>query len=970
MDKHEYKIMIDEMELLIKDNKYKEAVDIADMIDWRNVKSSKTLCMVSDLYKKSKRYEDSRDVLLVAYQRNPGGRMILYSLCELSIKLGDIVSAHEFLKEYSQVAPKDPGKYVLRYKFYTASGVGIDERIQVLEELQLYECRERWMYELAYLYHMQGFSDKCIDECDQIVIYFGEGKYVLKALELKATYCPLSAEQDALLTRLTTPKYNEVLVKDMDVSKFNTIDLEKELASSMAEVFYSDNVAKEAEYVDSIKAESVVNESTEQINENEETQQEDLDEYSGDTTVIPNLYENVKEYISEKEEEGISYDTRVINSAEVETALESEPAVSRTVLPSGGRFDGMREILPQGSKGSAINFPSYDDMVSLEGDGQISFNIPDQEIVEKQITGQISIEDVLLEWERLRSASEKTWRENMERKVKQQTSELLKDFEESSKNGLLEQLESEVEGGSFVELTMEESERLNEEGFETVLVPELEITVSEVDAQPEQVSENDDSLSEADTVEEEKTEENNDAKDIREIVLEDELDAYLMAFAEASEARDIADGLIQEVVTETTDNVICSDNILPDSEFIPEEKTDMQFMPEENPASEEGIVTVIDEDPDTVAAVLKAEAEYAEAEENKAEADESVSDEEETVDEEAIEETISEPEPAVTEADVVESDNTEEINEPETDSETEEVEEEKNNEDDELAEGEANEEESEQTKEPELDEAEDEAEEPFEKEAEPEVRESGFTKEQEERFESYIQTEYSREQLKEAIEGLSMRSSMGNIIIGSEDVDSAIDLAKAFIMEITSGEEITGKVAKIKASTLNAKEADETLSKLYEGALIIQDAHELRRETLDAIRRATSSAEKRMLIILTVAKRARQKFVMDNRDMLESFTVSFDIEALTNRELVEYARAYAYRKEYTIDDMGTLALHTRIEGKQTIEHSVTVTEVKAMINEAISKAKKKNAKHFFDVLLGKRYDENDMVVLKEKDFAE
>ena len=240
MDKYEYKLRAEEIKSLIREKKYREAVEIADTIDWRNVRNSMMLCSISDLYKMCKRYEDSRDVLLLAYQRNPGGRMILYSLCELSIKLGDVVNAMEYFKEFAAVAPRDTGKYVLRYKLYTAQEVGLEERIAILEELQQYECKEKWMYELAYLYHMQGHSEKCVEECNQIVIYFGDGKYVIKALELKALYEPLSAEQDAIYRRLTGPKENDILVKDMDVSKFNTIDLQKELANSLAEVLYDD----------------------------------------------------------------------------------------------------------------------------------------------------------------------------------------------------------------------------------------------------------------------------------------------------------------------------------------------------------------------------------------------------------------------------------------------------------------------------------------------------------------------------------------------------------------------------------------------------------------------------------------------------------------------------------------------------------------------------------------------------------
>lgn len=1005
MDKYEYKIRVDEIDSLIRENKYKEAVEVADTIDWRNVRNSKTLCTISDLYKKCKRYEDSRDVLLLAYQRNPGGRMILYSLCELSIKLGDIVNAIEYLKEYAQAAPKDPGRFVLKYKLYTAEEVGLDERIQVLEELQQYECRERWMYELAYLYHMQGYSDKCIEECDQIVIYFGEGKYVIKALELKANHQPLTAQQDALLKRLTSPVYNEVLVKDMDVSKFNTIDLQKELASSMAEVFFNDTPKKVEEPVEQepVEPEPAVEE---------------------DTTVLTNNFAFEETIYQEPEvnpqpvEEEITQETQMYNTQEVEAALSKEPSVSRTVLPKQGRFDEMHEVMPQTSKNPAIVFPNYDDMVSMEGDGQISFNIPEQEMVEKQITGQISIEDVLAEWERLRSANERTWRENMRRKVIKQTSEMFKDFDESSKSGLLEQLETEVTESASVELTKEEADRL---GIELPEEVNLEEEPSYEGVEGEMIT-----ISEPEPMEEEPAvEEVQNTQDIREIVFEeepeeeptfeelsfdrtpfmteepkeeefdtkvlpksDDIDNYLMAFAEASEERDLADqaimaaamtsanvveelldGVADEVTKEETEEVEKTEVINepeeveePETSEEPEEVEEPEAVEEtaEEPLEEEEIEEseIIEELPiEETQEVSEIEAEESEAaEEPIEEAPEEIEETEEAVEAEESEEDTEDFE-RYDEA---------EIEEAEAFSEMEEAEAEETEESEEAGEELEENEVSEETKEDDFDVPYEETEEP----SEPEIRPSGFTREQEERFESFIQTEISREALKLVLEKISMDSNTGNAIVGSEDVDSAIEFAKALIMEISSKEEISGKVAKIKASTLNAKDAEETLSKLYDGALIIQDANELRRETLDAVRRVVEVEDKKLFIVLTISRRAKHRFIMDNSDMLSSFNVSYDIEALNNKELVEYAKAYAYSREYTIDEVGMLALHTRIEGKQTNEHSVTVSEVRDIVDQAILKAGKKNAKHFIDVLVGKRYDENDMVVLKEKDFAE
>ena len=241
------------------------------------------LCTISDLYKINRRYEDSRDILLLAYERHSGGRLIVYSLCELSIKLGEYVQALEYYKEFVQLAPKDSGRYVLQYKLYEAQEVSLEERIEVLEELKKRDYREKWAYELAYLYHRVGLASKCVEECDEMVLWFGEGRYVLKALELKMLHEPLSEEQqikyeqmkqtggyiqsdyaadqqaiqeeagketeeeednefslqENVLTDTTkempTREDIDIQIKPVDVSQYNTINLQKELAESMKE---------------------------------------------------------------------------------------------------------------------------------------------------------------------------------------------------------------------------------------------------------------------------------------------------------------------------------------------------------------------------------------------------------------------------------------------------------------------------------------------------------------------------------------------------------------------------------------------------------------------------------------------------------------------------------------------------------------------------------------------------------------
>ena len=195
MDKYEYRIRAEEINALIDKKEYVEAVKIADTIDWRRVKSVMMLCKVSELYKINRRYEDSKEILLLAYDRNPGSRKIVYSLCELAIKLEETVQAVEYYKEFVQLAPRDTGKFILQYRLYEAQDVSLEERIAVLEEYKKRDYREKWAYELAYLYHRIGLATRCVEECDELILWFGEGKYVIKAMELKMLHCPLTASQ-------------------------------------------------------------------------------------------------------------------------------------------------------------------------------------------------------------------------------------------------------------------------------------------------------------------------------------------------------------------------------------------------------------------------------------------------------------------------------------------------------------------------------------------------------------------------------------------------------------------------------------------------------------------------------------------------------------------------------------------------------------------------------------------------------
>ena len=250
MDKQEYKLRAEEIKSLIAKRDFFNAVKIADEIDWTRVRSVAMLCTVSDLYKANRRYKESKELLLMAYERHPNGRMILYSLCELCIKMGEVVQAIEYYKEFVQLAPMDNGKYILQYKLYVAQEVSLEERIAVLEELKKRDYREKWGYELAYLYHRIGLATKCVEECDELILWFSDGRYVKKAMELKMLHQPLTAAQEASYNSFVgknaeLPKPEPVVDKPIEeqikepsvnVSEYNTINLQKALAESMKEL--------------------------------------------------------------------------------------------------------------------------------------------------------------------------------------------------------------------------------------------------------------------------------------------------------------------------------------------------------------------------------------------------------------------------------------------------------------------------------------------------------------------------------------------------------------------------------------------------------------------------------------------------------------------------------------------------------------------------------------------------------------
>ncbi len=1040
LDKNEYRIKADEIKTLIAQGEYQQAAEIADTIDWRRVKSVMMLCTISDLYKINRRYEDSRDILLLAYDRHPGGRTIVYSLCELSIKIEDYVMAIEYYKEFVQIAPRDTGRYILQYKLYQAQDVSLEERIAVLEELKTKDYREKWAYELAYLYHRVGLATKCIEECDELILWFGEGKYVVKAMELKMLHQPLTDEQQGRYDSRfqsepvyeegepyygeSEPVYEEsqgqedyyypetayeaeeqgmaeeaqsavqpedvlhaptiripseeieIQVKTMDVGQYNTINLQKELAEGLREVL-EDEEPQDA-VTRSIIAPMMEGDGNMADNLSEGPQEEQFPEeaysegvpeeqmetevFFGATGEIGDLNREQSGALPREEltgEEVYTQDDRGEYPAE-ETSGEEESTDGNLAGEDMGRQEKERtsrtgepipaktshsEEKPAGENAAEGTLESAEDqtaaivmeqlrmqnlgieppkemagVLSMESDGQISLVVPESEKVEKQITGQMRIEDILAEWERMKRNNEEKRREAIHQKVLRQTGPMFTAFEESIRDGLLEQLEQGAEpeeilaaAGKAADMREAAAEEVVEESEEAFIKEESE----------------EDFYGEESELEEQPGDESWE---------EEQEEAF---YEEESETG----GSLEE-------------------EFL-EEEPEMEEPAEEAPYEEEPEEGLLEEAPyeeelEGEGPIEEAPCEEGLVEEGLAEEAPCV----EEFEEELVEEVLYEEE-------TVEEGQPEESHE--EDSNVEETDRARPTEEESRKEKPAGKRRREKTiqKEPirkeSAQEEENASQEAPSGREKPRVR--ALTREEKELYGSFIQSRSSKEKLIAAIDSISMASYTGNVVITGDEGMDTMTLAKNMIREVQmTDSNFSGKIAKISGSSFNQRNVTQTLDGLANGALIIQKASQMDRETADALYKALQQEKYGLIVIMEDTRKAMNKFLGVYAKLAECFNARMDMEALSNDSLVAFGKKYAREMEYSIDELGILALHTRIAEMQTSDHVVTIKDVKGIMDEAIRHANRKSMGHFVDILLAKRYDEEDMIILRENDF--
>ena len=860
MDKQEYKIRSEEIRALVEEKNYREAADLADTIDWRRVKSVKMLCMISDVYKMVRRYEDSKTILEMAYEKRPGSRMIVFALTELCLKLGDVVNAWEYYKEFCQVAPDDSRKYILLYKVYAAQEVSLEEQIKVLEKLKEEEYIDRWVYELAYLYHKIGFGTKCVEECDEMILWLGEGRYVRKAMELKMLHEPLTPKQQALYNgerqveielgetqvipnldaaivrenegrsvseaptiKLPVDELGDIQVKILDDSPYNTMNLQQELAKDMKLLMEGESRESVWEGMDPVMPGSQ-NEDFVYGQEAEESVSYKEEEafYDGDEEeIISNTGELPLQEVPEEEEEGVT-----------------DPITKSLIAPM---LEETQEIPPVPDLEEVFfEDPNTTDLSNATVHPEI-----------KAAAAQMEIEEV--------------------RELEEEAHPVYE--EESAAAGVKKVIVPTVPGQGILRPPKEMMEpsdfAVHNSGFDEMLSQEADGQISLIVPEKEKVEKQiTGQMSIQDILQEwEQMKKDKEAR-LKDDVQKSVLDQTGDIFAEFEASKD---ALIRELEQTAKDAEAKEAQKAADRELAPE--------PEEEVTAEE---TAKEEEPEAV---------YEE----------------------------SEPE-----------ENT----------------------------GEENAAEREKDRERKLPE-----------ELRPVLNDRPLSPEEKELFESFVHSRKSKSQLLHVLDNMSLAAYTGNVLITGEKDAGAMNFARNLVRDMQmSDSNFSGKAAKITGKALNGKKPGDVIDKLKNGALIVADAGGMNCSTAEELVKALQTESKGIIVMLVDTKGAINSLLEVNEVLTDPFNTRIDIEALNDRALVAYGKKFAYDKEYGIDEMGVLALHTRIADMQTAEHSVTTSEGRKLVKEAIRHAGKKTPKHFLDVLVGKRYDEEDMIVLREEDF--
>jgi len=890
VDKYEYNLKLDQIKALSAEEGYMSAAEIADSINWNKIKNVNTLVKIGEIYEKAERYQDARDILLMAYDRSPIGRMIIYRLAEVAIKMGDYDAATEYYDEFVEIAPHDDMKYVLRYAIKKGQGASFDELITILEEYKDEEYTEEWAYELAYLYHKAGKADKCIDACDELILWFGDGPYVERALELKMLYQPLTKAQEEKYRRFKAEKekpakindeaevteigamemvkggeivHDDVTIPQITVNqeKFNTVNLQQEIAKGMQQIMEAKGKNEVADTMDTIK--KIV---------------EDIPYLK--------LEKEQEEYVQQPEEtEHIATDEEI---------------------------DGSLKL-------------NFKELLGEDADGQMSMVMSEKTQLEHQITGQMSIQDVLEEWEKTRHAAEIALKEAEQQKL------------ESAKARALQ------EAGDIME-------RLND------VIPKLDAGVT-----PKELLEEEYLKVPVDIIEQKaavKEPEEEQKPDMQELYAEETVDevqepqeAPEDTIDEAQEPQEAPEEAIEEAVEEVQESQEAPEEAIEEvqeSREVPEDAADEAKEPVGEP---EDIIMAEESEKDEI--LMQPTTMMPEITDDMLNVDDDTSDDEASQEKENVSEkrdfdhvtSFIEQEIAKMTAknpglekklDMAKTRKMPDISLPEDlDSEED---------DSKLKE----------TK---------------------HIKE--LTSEQKAIFSYFIPVKGMEDQICKAYNAVldhfnrKENASTGNLIIQGEQGCGKTMLATSFIKVLQKDcEQLTGKMGKIDAAALNKKDVQQVVRKITGGCLIIERAGDIDRSIAAQLSFLMEHDITGTLYILEDTSKGIKKALSMDEGFASKFTEKISVPIFTNDELVLFAKSYSAELGYKIDEMAILALHNRISNIERIDQATTLTEVKDIIDEAIDREAHSGLKKAISILTARRYTDDDRIVLKEDHFRE
>ena len=999
MDKYEYRVKTEQMLDHLEKKEYQQAKEIADGIDWRRVKNASMLNTVSEIYEYNGEFKKGRDILFLAFDRAPGSRKIVYRLGTLALKIKDIREATDCYEEFVKLAPKDPNQYILKYKILRTQGASLTDQITALEEFKKAEYIEKWAYELAKLYDEAGMTAECLEECDDLILWFSEGKYVYLAMELKMKYKPLTPLQQekydsrpgAVKKKPEPEKQPESTLEEVDdENEYNesteeTVDVQEEPVREPVTERVDESEVQEIPPQEVPMQETVVQEEIPQEVPMQETvvqeeipQEEIVEEAAEEVVEEEPVYTEQEEAV---EEHGSTI-KQVVTGATLEEALAQGMAVANGItIEEEAMKEREDEILANGQMMIDDILQKWEEKQKDHEAAIEKQKAKDEERLQKEREqARIRQEEERREVERKAAEAEarrKAEEEEAARKAAEEEARR-KAEEEAARKAAEEEARRKAEEEAARKAAEEEARRKAEEEAARKAAEEEAEPISKTQRIPDDIVRLMEEMGNEESEEELYEEDFEDGSETEEDFIEgieEELSGIDMSGSSFEEA-DFGDEDFEEADFEEED---FEDEDFEEADFEGEDFEDEDF--EEADFEDEDFEEADFEEED-----------FEDEDFEEADFEEEDFEDEDFEDEDFEEADFEEEDFEADFADVEDEEEDFDNDFADVDDDFADVDDEETDFDDEDLEIEDDEEADEEL----------EIEEPSEEEIQARIKKSkggvpfdtgfvvtgrydlsatseiglkaGLTEEQKKLFSYFVPVRGMSEQIVEVLDNdrraqREGTSKTGNLLVigrkGSGKTVLAVDIVKAIQKQRSLKQ---GKVAIVTGESLNKKELTNIIQKLRGGAIIIEHAGKLNARTVKELNYLMEKKTGELLFVLEDQRKPLERLMTANPEFKKKFSSKLELPVFINDELVTFGQTYAKENGYKLDEMGILALYSRIDVMQREDHAVSVAEVKEIMDEAISHSQKANVKHLARRVFGKGTDDSDRIILKEEDF--